>query len=162
MSFWKSFLKFVNKLIEMFNKPDKPPEEPDTTETPDTPDTPPDEPDSDLPQNPKTGTNLPNSISEYFTAKKKDYDKSYRISWPSYFSNHMGVGGGSYCTANGLKLRYRNQDKDHGANRPKYQIPQEAIDLNKEILYILYDNSGQTVGWIKTNLTNGKYLPDQK
>jgi len=74
----------------------------------------------------------------------------------------MGIGSGSYCLADGVKVEYRNQDGDNGSNRPKYQISQNNVNLNKEVLYVLYNKSDKAIGWIKTSLTNGKYLPEQK
>ena len=139
-------------------KPDPTPDDPIVT-----PDPPPVvvPPSTDLPQNPRTGKNKSGSISEYFSAKAKSYDSSYRVSWPSHFSDHMKIGSGSYTMVEGVRLTYRNQDKDYGANRPKYEIPQREINLDRALLYVLHAKDGTPVGWIRTGLTGGKYLPDQ-
>ena len=87
--------------------------------SPGTPETPPSTPGT---TNPVTGINKPNSISEMFTAKIKSYDNTYRITWPSFFSNKLGVGQGSWCSANGNMADYRGQDGDNFSNRPKYSM----------------------------------------
>lgn len=137
---------------------------PAPTPTP-TPEPEPNQPPTDLPpglpQNPRTGANKPGSISQYFTAKRKSGDQTYRFSWPSYFTDTLGVREGSICTANGMSAEYRGQDGDNGANRPKYTLPL-SVKLEGEVLFILYDKLGNAVGWIKCGIPeNGCYLPEQ-
>lgn len=118
-------------------------------------------PDTDLPQNPNTGLNKPGSISESFSVKKKSYDSTYRITWPSYFRTQMGLGESSICTANGYAAQWKGIDDDNESSRPKYSLPL-SVNLEGDVLFLLYDKDGRAVAWIKCVIPeNGCYLPEQ-
>jgi hypothetical protein len=121
----------------------------------------PEQPETELPTNPVTGPDLPGSISEQWSMKLKDYDNTYRITWPSTFAREYGVGAGSYCTVGPHRAAFRGIDADHGAMRPKYTLPLSA-SFDLPVTCILYNASGEAVGWFVADQVgiNGT-LPDQ-
>jgi len=117
----------------------------------------PDPPRADLPTNPQTGPDLPGSISEQWSLKRKDYDGTYRITWPSTFASDYGIGEGSYCTVGDHRAAFRGIDADHGARRPKYTLPQSKT-FALPVTCILYNSQGEAVGWFEADRvgTNGR------
>ena len=120
-----------------------------------TPDPPPVVVDNDLPVNPDTGADLPNSISEQWSFGTKEYDQTWRIRFPSHFANKMGIGPGSYCMANDNRAEFRSFDADNGSKRPSYTMSL-SIKLNAPVTCILYDKDGKAVGWFKCEGLSGR------
>lgn len=121
---------------------------------------PPESPSNQLPQNPKTPNDLPGSISEQWSFSKKDYDKSYRIRFPTMFAKTVGTG--SYSMVNGNKATFRSYDTDNGSKRPSYTIS-SSIKLTGPITCILYSKESKALAWFSTPDTgtrSGK-LPNQ-
>lgn len=77
-----------------------------------------------------------------FSLKKKDYDSTYRIAWPTYFANKIGDNVGSYSMIDGKRATFRGWDDDNGAKRPKYSISQRDIDVNGPVVCKLYSAKG--------------------
>jgi len=103
-----------------------------------------------LPDNPAVGESRPGSSSELWYFSYKDSDSTFRIRWPSYFANVLGVGAGSYTTVNGQFAEFRGFDTDEGANRPSYSVPGPSIRFVGEVLCILYAADGQALAWFRT------------
>lgn len=98
------------------------------------------------------------SMHEKFSCKPKQYDNTYRLAWPSYFANVLGVGAGSFCYADAHRAIYRGQDTDNGANRPKYTLALD-IQLPSPCLFELFTADGAKVGEIITAVPcNGESL----
>jgi hypothetical protein len=106
-----------------------------------------------LPVNPAPKTKL---MRSKFSAKKKDYDGTWRISWPEECTPLIRNVKGSYCMIGDRKATYRGMDKDLGANRIKFSIKQ-GFTYGK-VLHTLHDADGKIVAWIDTGPTNGSYL----
>lgn len=131
-----------------------PPAEPDVPDTP--PDQPPDEPPvveppsapEGLPVNLPVPDNPSGTRKELWSFAKKTYDSTYRIRWPSYFANFMGIGKGSYTMVNGHKAAFRSFDTDAGAKRPSYTMP--VRDLGSPVLCVLHDSQGAAIAWFQT------------
>lgn len=127
------------------------------------PDTPPDQPPEidaptpeGLPVNPPVPDNPTGTRMELWSFAKKTYDNTYRIRWPSYFANYVGVGKGSFCMVNGHRAEFRSYDTDAGAKRPSYTMP--VRELGSPVLCILHDATGP-IAWFSTPDTatrNGK------
>jgi len=111
----------------------------------------------DLPDNPDTPPDLPGSISEQWSFKRKDYDGTYRIAWPS--SLRALVDDQSYCTVNGQRATWRGVDADNGANRPKYTIDFDAVEIDGPAECILYDLHGTALAWFVGSVGQSGELP---
>ncbi len=107
----------------------------------------------ELPTNPQTPPDLEGSISEQWSFSRKDYDNTWRVRWPTYFYTAHKVGQGSYCTVNGDRAEFRSYDKDHGAYRPSYTMPQ-SIPVALPATCILYDREGNALAWFITDSHN--------
>ena len=108
----------------------------------------------ELPDNPRPQTQ---EMKSRFSAKKKDYDGTWRVTWPEECTLLIKDKEKSYCMIGNRRAAYRGMDKDYGANRIKYSIDQ-GFDY-KKVLHTLHDADGTTVAWIETGPTNGSYFP---
>jgi len=107
-----------------------------------------------LPTNPTVPADKPKSLSESWSFRIKAYDNSYRIRWPSYFTDTLGIRAGSWTMVNGRRAEYRGQDLDNESNRPSYQLSQRP-PLEGRIRCILHAADGRAVGWFETDLADG-------
>ncbi len=80
----------------------------------------------------------------------KDYDRTFRIRWPTYFTTARGVGPGSYTLVNGERAEFRSYDTDRGAQRASYTIAGPENRFTGEVLCVLYSADGQALGWFRT------------
>ena len=117
------------------------------------------EPEPVMPTNPVCPADLPGTISESFSWKKKQYDGTYRITWPTTLAV-MGVGEGSYTFVNGFRAEFRGFDTDGSAiepdvpkvKRPKFSLPL-AAGVTGPVLCVLHSRAGGKVAWFKLEST---------
>lgn len=108
-----------------------------------------------LPTNPSVPPNPEGTSAELWTFTFKTYDGTFRIRWPSYFANSLGVGEGSYTLVNGENARFRSFDTDHGANRPSYTMPGPASRLSGTVTCVLFSRQGVALAWFQTPAGGG-------
>ena len=92
--------------------------------------------------NPPIPTNTPGTLDQMFSLKRKDYDGTYRITWPTYFAGVIFDRAASYSEINGHRASWYGIDDDNGASRPKYTIDQHMVIIDGRALCKLYNSDG--------------------
>lgn len=100
-------------------------------------------------ENPTIPPNTPGTLDQMFSLKRKDYDRTYRITWPTYFAGMLGFQESSYCTINGELATWRGWDHDNGASRPKYTIDQREVALRGPETCKLYNSDGRQLAEVQ-------------
>ena len=106
---------------------------------------------TDLPTNPSVPSNPSGTSRQLWYFGYKDYDRTFRVRWPTYFSTTMGIGSGSYTMIDGQRAKFRSYDTDHGAKRPSYTISGPKSRFSGDVICILYTSSGTPVAWFRTD-----------